>query len=228
MASVRIIQGPRLEGHGLLSPFGFMVHTTGDGPPSEAAAQNIDPLDVAIAKYKAMTEGPHFVIGPEGLIVQVRQLTEVAYHVGVHADERRDFLSGAWTSRGDLKVGVARWWRARWPNVRSPQHLYPTERPNHAYIGIENVPAGTGSPWVQRWGQGLVGRFTPAQYLANAALVFKLAPDFGVDVHKAGRVVGHEDINPLTRPGWDPGDMTGAWSWDLFWGLYAALEKGIV
>lgn len=54
-------------------------------------------------------------------------------------------------------------------------------------------------------------RFTTAQHNAVAALGKDLAARHGwpADWHKTGRLVGHEDVDPLNRSdkigGWDPG-----------------------
>lgn len=219
--------GGMLSGHGVMAPFGAIVHTTGDGPPAAANRDGRDPLEVALEVYSNMAEGPHYVIGPTGAIVQVRELADIAWHTGVSAVHRRDFLSGHWETL--VSKGLVSWWKARWPGVKSPSHLYPGSSPNAVYYGIECVPAGTyeRGVWKPVFGPVAPGgrnRFTTAQYLACAALVLHL----GIEHDRPGRVVGHEDINPITRPGWDPGAFQEFWSWPLFWDLLNALQKGVI
>lgn len=231
MASVNVTKLPNfLPGHGKLAPFGALIHTTGDGIPAKAHETGRDLLDVAINVYSNMREGPHFVIVPDGRIAQLRSSTEVTWHAGVGNNDRRDFLNGDWVSR--VSQDVVTWWRSRWPNVKSPSHLYPTTSPNDSYIGIENVPCGlyiSKRGWVPEFGVPACNtRFTAAQYLANAALVFKLSEDHNFDLARTGRVLGHEDVNPITRPGWDPGSKIGAWDWKLFWGLLDGLVRRVL
>lgn len=221
-----------LSGHGVMAPFGTIIHTTGDGPPAVAFRDGRDPLDAAVDVYSNMPEGPHFVVGPTGRIIQVRDTGVVAWHTGVSAVHRRDFLSGHWETL--VPKNVVSWWKARWPGVKSPSHLYPGTSPNAVYYGIECVPTGTHikNSWKPVHGTpapaGERNRFTTAQYVACAALVLHLADVGNFDPHAVGRVVGHEDINPITRPGWDPGGFQEFWSWPLFWDLLTSLQKGII
>lgn len=224
-----------LSGHGVLAPFGAVIHTTGDGPPAAAERDGRDPLEVAVEVYSNMTEGPHFVVGPSGTIVQVRDTDVVAWHTGVSAVHRRDFLSGHWENL--VANDLVSWWKARWPGVKSPSHLYPGPTPNAVYYGIECVPAGTYFRGVWKPTNGATvaptgkrNRFTTAQYLACAGLVLNLAfhQPKGFDPQAVGRVVGHEDLNPITRPGWDPGGFQDFWSWPLFWDLVNSLQKGVI
>lgn len=224
---MQILQRPGglLTGHGLLVPFGVLLHTTGDGVPADAVAENLSPMDIAVRVYSHQDEGPHFVVDPAGAVMQLRSPVAVSWHAGVKADQRRDFLSGHWETL--VPKGLVAWWHDRWPGVKSPSHLYPTASPNESYIGVEFIPAGTydkstwkPSPGVHTAPTGGKNRFTTAQYVSGVQLVRTLATSHGLDVHRAGRVLGHEDVNPITRPGWDPGAYQGFWSWDLFWDLY--------
>lgn len=67
--------------------------------------------------------------------------------------------------------------------------------PNNYSIGIETLGFGakTNDPNI----------YTPAMYSALHTLVADLSQKYDIPMVK-GRVVGHEDVNPVARFGWDP------------------------
>jgi len=211
-----------------LQQWGIMLHTTGDGPPRQALAGGLDPYDEALRIYESMGRvGPHFLVGPLGQVAQLRDPRREAFHVKTTLAQRRDFLNGNWTTL--VKPDVVRWWRARWPGQKSPQHLFPAQKPRSNYIGIEMIPCGTwpnqSGNWTPFWADPFGGtRFSGATYLATAELVLQLAGAYDINTLDRRKLLGHEDVNPVTRPGWDPGDMTGGFSWNLFNGLLTGLK----
>ena len=218
-----------LPTHGELSNFGgWLIHTTGDGIPSKYyKANHLQPntlLSYAVSVYEGMAEGPHFVIAPDGSYAAIRDVKGVAWHAGISAEERQLFLTGHWETSKKLIDGIVDWWQHRWPTYKSPSHLYPSTSVNKDYIGIELVPAGTyvNNSWapVLAHGRATVGprgRFTINQYVTLAKLV-----PYGLS---ANRFLGHEDVNPITRPGWDPGDKLGAFDWKFMHDLHRALTE---
>lgn len=217
--------------------YGICVHTTGNGIPEGAARQQKRPLEVARATYLSMgLVGPHYVIDPYGEVDQYAPVNRVRYHVGVEAEQRRSFLDGHWLEdKNRIPAAVTAWWQARWPGVQSPSHLYPSKRPNVDYVGIELIPCGryvvqpgiVKSSW--QWEHGTrcsfdKQRFSIEQYVALARLCNSIAEQNGLDLDRTGVLVGHEDLNPYTRPGWDPGDMNQTFSWGLLKGLLAAVQ----
>lgn len=212
--------------------FGVCVHTTGQGIPDKAAKENKGLLETARTVYESMQlVGPHFCIAPDGKYEQYADPELVRYHVGLEPEHRRSFLDGHWmedANRIDRKV-VA-WWKARWPGVKSPSHLYPGDSANKAYIGIELIPAGRyikqpggSSPWIFDEQYSRPGfdkqRFSVEQYAALADLLKELAMKYNIDYSKVGRLIGHEDANLYTRPGYDPGSYNQTFSWGMVWGL---------
>lgn len=228
-----LVSSHPLPSHGPRKPFGVMLHTTGDGVPARAYSDEIDPLEAGRLIYGTMKEGPHYCISPDGSIDRYREPDQVAYHCGVSALDRRDFLSGHWEAK--VPRDLVSWWKARWPGVLNPSHLYPSTSANLDYIGIELIPCGTylkgnGGSWKPVFGKpigGAKGRFTGAQYVASALLSLQLSVDYSIMLRKTGRVVEHSDINPITRPGWDIGGFAGFWDWNTWWGVLDGLERHV-
>lgn len=204
--------------HGPLKPFGIMLHTTGGGIAGKASREGLSLLQAGIATYEAMGNvGPHFMVTPACEVVKFREPTTVAWHCSVK-DQRESFLDGTWVK--DVTFQIVKWWRERWPGVKNPSFLYPGASANDAYIGIEMIPTQYPSA-----GLDVDIRYDPGQIVTVAKLVHDLAITHGIDVRRTGRLVGHEDVNPVTRPGWDPGAYFGDWSWPLFWSAYNAVER---
>lgn len=226
-----IISHP-LPDHGPLKPYGILLHTTGSGIIDAAQKKNKKPIDVAVDTYQQMAKdagvGPHYCIDPEGQIVQFRNDDEVAWHAGVSAVERRSFLDGSWeTDNNRIDKLVVSAWKTRWGAAhKSPQHLYPTESPNHAYVGIELIPCREGSTWLYGSKPGFDNqKHSVEQYLAVAELCNDIAKHYGLDLSNplSGTLVEHSSVNPYTRPGWDLGWTMGFFSENLLRGLLKAL-----
>lgn len=211
------------------NPYGIMVHTTGIGPCDKALREGTDVLTAALKIYESMGPvGPHYVISPLGAISNLTPPSEKAHHCKVSADQRRSFLDGEWENMAPK--WLVRDWKERFPGVKSPQHLYPSRTPNDDYIGIELIPCGTwvdgrGS-WKPVFGRPMLtgGRYTTSQYVQLARLCLHLEEEHGIDVDLPGRLVGHSDINPLTRPGWDPGFYKGYFNWNVLRELISELD----
>ncbi len=212
--------------------FGLCLHTTGDGIPAEVAKSGKPHLQVAREVYSRMgLVGPHYVIDPYGNVEQYADVSRIRYHVGMEPEQRRSYLDGHWLEdKNRISAEVTAWWQARWPMFKSPSHMYPSKSPNKDYIGIELIPAGRYVPgknviagrWAFEHGSrpGFdKQRFSVEQYCALAKLCNRLAEENGLDLEKAGVLVGHEDLNPYSRPGWDPGDKNETFSWKLLNGL---------
>ncbi len=212
--------------------FGVAVHTTGDGIPAKAMKDNEDVLSVARTVYENMgLVGPHYVVAPDGRVERYADPEYVRWHVGLEPEHRRSFLDGHFLEdRNRISSAVIAWWQARWPGVKSPSHLYPGDSANKAYIGIEMIPAGRyirqpggSTAWVFDSQYSKPGfdnqRFSVEQYVALAGLLKELAMKYNIDYSLVGRLVGHEDLNLYTRPGYDPGDYNKTFSWGMVRGL---------
>jgi N-acetyl-anhydromuramyl-L-alanine amidase AmpD len=122
-------------------------------------------------------------------------------------------------------------WEERYPEVKSPGHLYPSKSPNRDYAGIEMTPCGTHikGRWTWLWGtQPYPGaRFSVEQMTALASLLGVWATQLGFAYgwqDTPGRLVGHEDINPITRYGWDPGAYKEWMQWDTLKAMIRTLS----
>ena len=71
-------------------------------------------------------------------------------------------------------------------------------------------------------------RFSVEQMTALASLLCTWATKAGFTFgwqDEEGRLVGHEDINPLTRWGWDPGHYQGWMKWDTIRAMIRTLSN---
>lgn len=207
----QLVKQPRdVANRASIVPWGVCVHTTGSGVPEEAARLGVPPLQEALSIYLApdrppiFTNFPHYVIDNDGTLVQLADEVERARHVAIPDEDRAMYLSGAWRSKCSA-TGV-KLWDLRWgPGKRNPLQLYPSRHPNDDYLGVELIPLAvplkSGS------------RFTSAQYDKLSELLEDIEQRYGLEL-EGSRLVGHEDISPLTRwnsgGGWDPGGLRGA------------------
>lgn len=203
--------------------FGLCLHTTGSGILARARKTGQSPVDVALAWYKRSQGetgrngengypwgGPGYLIGHHGEIHQLADDDILTNHAG--GPYRAEYLSGAWTSL--CSAETVRRWRAQWPGVKSPQHLYPSTTPNADYVGCEMIPTGPGQGTPMAPGL----RFTLAQHDAAILLGRDLAARHGWPTgwQRMPRLLGHEDVQPVApKPfgrsdaggGWDPGAL---------------------
>jgi hypothetical protein len=211
--------------------FGVAVHTTGNGIPDLVERTGRSHLDVARETYLKMgLVGPHAVIDPFGKVEHYVDPQLVRYHVGLEPEHRRSFLDGHWLEdRNRITTETVKWWQARWPGVQSPSHLYPGPSANKVYIGVELIPCGiyVKNAWVWKHGTrpGFDNqRFSVEQYYSLAKLCNQWAEEYGLDLDRRGVLLGHEDLNVYTRPGYDPGDKIKAFSWSLLRGLLPLVQ----
>lgn len=189
-------------------PWGLCVHTTGRGIVKKANTKRTRAIDEAVAYYAKML-GPHYAIGYGGALYQLQADDRHGAHVGISAKERRQYLNSKWLNwRMATEDNVKRWYE-RWPEIKSPQHLYPTRSPNACYVSVELVPLLTSHPFVQDTGLW----YTPKQHAMVACLAADLARRHKWPAYwwETPRLVGHEDLDALERwdshGGWDPGAL---------------------
>ena len=86
--------------------------------------------------------------------------------------------------------------KARWPDLEQPVGFTEDNgRPNHHSIGIEILSVGSSRPSETA--------YTPAMYHTLSTLVSDICARHNIP-KRGPYVVGHEDINPVERWGWDP------------------------
>jgi hypothetical protein len=181
----------------------------------------------------------HYLVTKEGQLLQFVRDGHRAWHAGIDSPTRSLYRKGVarWTKYlkyfnwykgypsdavyvdSDLKpvwdqteaVFVARadgspwsqytYFLSRWPGNDVPINFEHDSDPNNFSIGIETLGFGSknNDPAV----------YTPAMYASLRTLVLDLSQKYGIPLEK-GRVVGHEDVNPIARFGWDP---SGGFDW---------------
>lgn len=200
-------------------PWGFLLHTTGGGITSKAKREGRKPIEVALEYYISSQNGangytwggPAYVIDHDGSIHQIAPDEAVTHHAG--GTNGASYRSGAWT--GQVSAATVEHWKKRWPTFAHPYSFFPSSSPNTDYIGCEMIPIGDGFGG-KPMRPGL--RFTQAQHDAAVRLGLELAlrhgwpPDWSSS--KRGRLLGHEDVDPIERHdangGWDPGFLRAA------------------
>ena len=195
-----------------------MGHTTGAGLPAKALENGQGILDRAVEHYLE-SHGTNYVISYQGEIIQVANEDMKANGVGMSDQIAavKKYGESGWTDPSFKGNTIARGrWIGRWDAFHnSPLDLYPGKYANPCYVHAEMPPCVF---WYGDMLQieeephrtGL--RFTTAQHDAMVRLSIDIA-----DRNKwpegwwtTGRLVGHEDLSPLTRG-------TGAGCWDPGW-----------
>jgi hypothetical protein len=220
------------------APAAIVVHTTGGGPIARATEDRFaawrtkldipkgDSLRCAVALYThVMDASGHYVIGQDGTIVQVVPESHAAWHVGGKGS--RPYFTQPEAALAGPKY---RWWRERWPGLKTPRELaggnlwrpayqppgithrirsgFPIGTCNENTIGIEVVGPG---PW------------TPEAWSALAMLCLDIERRRGLTLRR-DTVISHSDAHPLSRTTpsgrpWDP--MAVTWTWERFVPLLA-------
>ena len=173
----------------------IIIHTTGYGAGlkrlKEKYGDDLATIGDAYAlrmanilKYKG-----HFLIDHVGVIYHLIPLVEVAWHTG---SSKRKKLKTEWRHS---------WWTERWEGISNPTELPSWEggSPNKVSVGIDLLAHGGGA---------IVKGYTDAQYESLAVLVRALCADLNIPIERK-YIVGHEDVDPISRgnkrAGWDPG-----------------------
>jgi hypothetical protein len=225
--------------------YGLVVHTTGGGLPASAQDKGVYHTVRAVDHYTG-SHGCHYVNGWRGMaggdLLQVANEREQAAGVGVTnptdpaKDQRRSIDLGRFEA--DLPPILVRLWRARWPGRQHSLELLPgTRTANSCYVHVECVPCVyhhhgklITADGAEPLRPGL--RFTAAQHETVAALACDIARRNGWPADeqwwRTPRLVGHEDLTPITRHdrlgGWDPGWLREKPYFD-FDAVYQTIER---
>jgi len=218
--------------------YGLVVHTSGGCLPRRAREARQRP-DLYAVQYYVNSGGTHYVNGWAG--VDGKQLHQVmnerpqAWGVGRWKSEP---ATDQWKSTDagrfelDLAPAVLRLWRARWPGFKDSLSLIPVRsNPNMTYVHVECVPCRYArdlrrnekgeiecagpyitAPEAAPMRPGL--HFTRAQHETVVRLAWDIAQRHAWPQDRwwlTPRLLGHEDITPLSRSdrdgGWDPGGL---------------------
>lgn len=182
--------------------YGLALHTTGSGIVEQARKQGKDPLEHAVAYYTKAPFFPHYVIGWDGTIVQICDEGVRAQHIGFA--ERALYLSDAWEAK--VPAELVKMWKAAWPGYSSPASLFPGPSPNNVYVGAEMLPLDEHAKFEPAF-EG--SKYTLGQHQGAVMLGADIADRyrFKKDWARGPQLVGHESVNPIKRPGWDPGEL---------------------
>lgn len=207
---------------------GLVVHTTGGSLPGRAITNNIYPTQQAINWYtrgrkkKSFHGGCHYINGWQGYgggdLIQIANEREKAW--GVSTTKQRKSINNKRFEK-DLPEELVKHWKKRWPNFADPLDLLPgKEYPNNCYIHVECTPVyyfiNKKAIVSKEYPPMRVGlRFTKAQHDTIAYLACDIAIRNGWPLNeewwRTSRLVGHEDLSPITRKdkreGWDPGAL---------------------
>ena len=214
-------------------PTHIVIHVTGTNSLASVKKIFMAPKSVSA----------HYLVGKDGQLYQFARDATRAWHAGIDTSTRALYKKGAthwqcylkyfpWYSGyppdavfldGDLhsvrvkgeaafvaQAGGQRWkqydyFNARWPLQDLPVNFGVDPDPNNYSIGIETLGLGapTADPAV----------YPDAMYKSLARLVADLSGRYSIPMKK-GRVVGHEDVNPIGRFGWDP---AAGFDWGAVW-----------
>ena len=178
----------------------IIIHTTGygaglkrlkekHGDDLAAIGKDYAKRMANILKYKG-----HFLIDHVGVIYQFLPVSEVGWHTG--SNKRKKL-------KNDNPPG---WWSLRWKDYERPTELpsWKSNSPNTVSVGIDLLAHGNGA---------VVKGYTKEQYDSLVRLVKILCEDLDIPTEKR-YIVGHEDVDPISRGtskgGWDPGKF----DWD--------------
>ena len=93
----------------------------------------------------------------------------------------------------------------RWGAGSDPRNYAASKQPNTYSVGIEILSFGAKTPSPTA--------YSPAMYASLRKLVTDICTRHGIP-QKKGNVVGHEDVNPVQRYGWDPNQ---GFDWNQVW-----------
>ena len=221
------------------------VKTAGrPAPPTHVVCHITGTNSLTLVIHEFTTSvSPHYLVDKAGLIYQFVPEVDQAWHAGIKSavQERYAHPATDWqkyhfyfdwdhypsgsvfldrqlqrVQGGHVATYVAqsdgsiwdkyRYFRSRWGNGAGPLNYSVSHRPNEYSIGIEILSVGANT--------ASAAAYTPAMYASLRTLVTDICTRNGIPMKK-GTVLGHEDVNPMQRYGWDPNqgfDWSQVWS----------------
>lgn len=194
---------------------GVILHTTGSTIVLAAKKAKRDVLEHVVEHYLTHDEGPTYVIGPSGKIVQVADEDKVTWHAGIKQEQLAAYMNGSWRNKVQAHLRWDEVWNKH--GIYDPRLLVGAHRDggfpdvNEHFLGVNEHFIGIEMPPIAPAPKGAL-RFTPEQHQAAAELCADILARRGLLGRAPHTVVlGHEDVNPLARfdkdGGWDPGAL---------------------
>jgi N-acetyl-anhydromuramyl-L-alanine amidase AmpD len=229
-AARRFQSTKKTDGRPVAKPTHVVIHITG--------GENLESV-----KNTFMTSTSiHYLIDKAGLIYQFVDEKNQAWHAGIKtdaqklynnlpaADWRKYLMYFSWynypagtkfvdgnrnpTTKANavfaVRPGMAEWpdydyFKTRWGSSATPINYATSKRPNAYSVGIELLSFGAKT--------ASAAAYTPAMYASLKTLVTDICGRNNIPQAK-GNVVGHEDVNPVQRWGWDPNK---GFDWSVVW-----------
>ena len=175
----------------------IIIHTTGYGAGlkrlREEHGDDLSAIGAGYAKRMAtiLKYKGHFLIDHVGVIYQFLPLKEVGWHTG--SNKRKKL-------KNNIPPG---WWSLRWKDYERPTDLpsWVSKSPNSVSVGIDLLAHGNGA---------ITKKYTREQYESLIKLIKALCEDLNISTEEE-YIVGHEDVDPISRGtskgGWDPGNF---------------------
>jgi N-acetyl-anhydromuramyl-L-alanine amidase AmpD len=229
-ATNRIPTDTKTAGRPVPKPTHIVCHITGSTS-----------LQGVIHEFKTSVS-PHYLIGKDGALYQFVDEADQAWHAGIKSgvaalyeqppstwqkylyyfDWAKYPVGSVFVDKnflpvqgGHMATYVARadnstwpdygYFRNKWGPDAGPVNFDVDKRPNAYSVGIEILSVGAKTP--------TAASYSPAMYATLTRLVRDISTRNGIPMQK-GRVVGHEDINPVQRWGWDPNQ---GFDWSKVW-----------
>lgn len=202
--------------------YGGVTHTTGRGLPNKAEKDGVY-VTVTAARIYSRSRGCNYAMGYRGHqggdLIQIANENTEAWGVGVGEPKNKSYkgqvesikrkYKGSWQK--DLPPSLVKRWQERWPLYSNPLDLLPgTKTANAAYVQMELIPLT--KYWINQGYEPHDGTlFTFDQHISLAHWYVDVAERNGWEGEwwRTPRVLGHEDLTPITRHdkrgGWDPG-----------------------
>lgn len=220
------------------------VMTPGRSAPPTHVVCHITGTDdfAAVKKEFQSSASAHYVIDKQGLLYQFVEEENQAWHSGIKPSVQTQYSKAgtgwrkllyhfAWAQYpsgsiwldSNLKPVQSRpeatfvgradgsewpdydYFNTRWGEAAKPINYAKSKRPNDYAVAIEILSFGAKIPGGSA--------YTEAMYATLTQLVTDICDRHAIARVK-GRLVGHEDVNPIQRWGWDPGQ---GFDWSRIW-----------
>ena len=166
---------------------------------------------------------PHYIISYNGDIHAIISEDSIAWHTAYSTAHTELYKLGfsEW-SKWRIKSGALEksaksdfyaQWHARWPDIDDPRNLC-SSKPNFSSIGIEMQSLENPTDKI----------FTPQQYATLTHLLKSISLRRFINLNK-NSVLGHSDVDPISRFNWDPGSK---FDWNFVYSSFNELNNNVL